>query len=185
VEGDRRQEPNGLRLRQLLALGRDSASIHRRAEGLIVSPRTAMIANRGGERVQPADQHRLAGDLGVPERGALLGVPVHPRCVESTSMNASVSTPGSKPARTLRSASSSRVTLPSWSAFPHVTSAGTIPAWTAPAPRQTPRSSRRAAAHPCHRCCPPRRPPPRPGSRSSPAAPTTARAIGRQSSALR
>jgi hypothetical protein len=33
-------------------------------------------ADRGGQRVQPADQHALAPDLGVPEPGALLVVPV-------------------------------------------------------------------------------------------------------------
>src|SRR6266567_2660160 len=35
--------------------------------------------------------------------------------------------------------------------------AGTTPAWTAPAPRQTAPASPRAAAGPGHRCCPPRR----------------------------
>ena len=35
-------------------------------------------ADRGGQRVQPADQQALALDLGVPERGALLAVPVDP-----------------------------------------------------------------------------------------------------------
>ena len=35
-------------------------------------------ADGGGQHVQPAHQQRLRGDLGVPERGALLGAPVHP-----------------------------------------------------------------------------------------------------------
>jgi hypothetical protein len=34
-------------------------------------------ADRGGQRGQAAAQHLLAGDLGVPERRALFGVPVH------------------------------------------------------------------------------------------------------------
>ena len=35
-------------------------------------------ADGGGQQVQPTHQQRLRGDLGVPERRALLGAPVHP-----------------------------------------------------------------------------------------------------------
>jgi hypothetical protein len=69
-------------------------------------------ADRGGQRIQPADQQALAGDLGMAEGGALILVAVYAFCCELTSTNASTSAPGQQWDRRASSASSSRLTFP-------------------------------------------------------------------------
>lgn len=88
------------------------------------------------KRVQPADQQALTGDLGMPERGALLAMPSR-FCIASISMKASVSLPGSSGARAASSPSSSRFTFSSWRTFPRSTSTDARPACTAPGSRRT------------------------------------------------